>query len=162
MWVKQLRIHHWIKNILVFAAPLLAFKIGSPEILLQAVALFLAMGCLASATYVVNDLLDLAADREHRTKRFRPLAAGVIPVRQAALAAATMVAAMIVLASFLSWSCIAALGVYFVMATAYSFALKRQPIIDVIVLAGLFTLWPGRIMYQVAFGSGSIARELQR
>ena len=57
MWVKQLRIHHWMKNILVFAAPLFAFKIGSPEILLQAVALFLAMGCLASATYVVNDLL---------------------------------------------------------------------------------------------------------
>jgi 4-hydroxybenzoate polyprenyltransferase len=140
MWVKQLRIHHWMKNILVFAAPLFAFKIGSPEILLQAVALFLAMGCLASATYVVNDLLDLATDREHRTKRFRPLAAGVIPVRQAALAAATMVATMIVLASFLSWSVVAALGVYFVMTMAYSFGLKRQPIIDVIVLAGLFTL----------------------
>jgi 4-hydroxybenzoate polyprenyltransferase len=139
-WVKQLRIHHWIKNILVFAAPLFAFKIGSPDVLLQTVALFLAMGCLASATYVINDLFDLPADREHRTKRFRPLAAGVIAVRKASLAAAAMLAATIVLASFLSWSSVAVLGAYFVMTMAYSFALKRQPIVDVIVLAGLFTL----------------------
>jgi 4-hydroxybenzoate polyprenyltransferase len=140
MWIKQLRIHHWMKNILVFVAPLFAFKIGSLEVMLRASALFLAMGCLASSTYVVNDLLDLEADREHRSKRFRPLAAGLIPVSRAALAAAGLFIVALLLCAALNWAAIAALGTYFVMTLAYSLTLKRRPIVDVVTLAGLFTL----------------------
>lgn len=140
MWIKQLRIHHWMKNVLVFVAPVFAFKIGSPDVMLHALALFLAMGCLASSTYVVNDLLDLKEDREHRSKRYRPLAAGLIPVSRVALAATGLFIGALLLCAALNWASIVALGTYFAVTLAYSLTLKRQPIVDVVTLAGLFTL----------------------
>jgi 4-hydroxybenzoate polyprenyltransferase len=89
---------------------------------------------------VANDLLDLAADREHQTKRFRPLAAGIISVRHATLVGAVLLIVTLMLCLALPRLAVVALGVYFVATLAYSFALKRQPIVDVVVLASLFTL----------------------
>jgi 4-hydroxybenzoate polyprenyltransferase len=139
-WVKALRLEHWAKNVLVFVAPILAFQITSPAVLLEALLLFMSFGVLASATYLVNDLFDLSPDRQHPYKRFRPFAAGTIPVRHGAMVAVLLIAVAFGFGFVLPWACLAALGAYLVLTLAYSLVLKQQPIIDVVVLSGLFTL----------------------
>lgn len=139
-WVHALRIHHWAKNALVFVAPLLGFQSAGLGTAVSAVVLFLAMGLLASATYIINDLLDLTADRNHPRKRFRPFAAGKIPPRDGAFAAVGLMLLAFALALLLPLAAAASLLAYAVVTLLYSFALKRQPIVDVFVLAGLFTL----------------------
>jgi 4-hydroxybenzoate polyprenyltransferase len=139
-WAKALRLEHWSKNVLVFVAPILAHQVASPGTLAQALLLFLLMGLLASATYVLNDLFDLAADRVHPAKRHRSFAAGEIPVRDGIAAAGGLVGAALALSLALPAGCTVALAAYLVVTLAYSFVLKRLPVVDVIVLAGLFTL----------------------
>jgi 4-hydroxybenzoate polyprenyltransferase/phosphoserine phosphatase len=139
-WIKALRLEHWAKNTLVFVAPILGLQYLTPAIAFHVVLLFLAMGVLASATYLVNDLFDLAADRQHPRKRFRPFAAGTIPVREGIVVAAALVAGALLMGLALPWSGLIMLLAYLVTTLAYSFVLKRQPMIDIMVLAGLFTL----------------------
>jgi 4-hydroxybenzoate polyprenyltransferase len=140
IWLKALRIEHWAKNVLVFVAPVLGFQHVTPTVALQSVLLFVALGALASATYIVNDLVDLAADRQHPRKRFRPFAAGSIQALHGAFAAAGLGTAAFLSGMLLPWAVFAALLVYLATSLVYSFALKRQPIIDVVVIAGMFTL----------------------
>lgn len=140
-WAKLLRIEHWAKNVLVFVAPILGFEIVVPEVLLQAVLLFVLMGLSASATYIINDALDLEADRQHPKKRFRALASGEIPIRDGIFAAAGLIVlAFSVSLLLLPVKVLFGLSAYLAGTLAYSFALKRQPMIDVLVLAGLFIL----------------------
>ena len=139
VWAKALRLPHWAKNSLVFVAPVLGFSL-SASVLGQALLLFVAMGLLASATYLLNDLFDLAADRQHPKKRFRPIASGAILVRDAVAAAAALALVSLGLGLLLPPAALLALGAYLVVTLAYSFALKRQPLLDIVVLAGLFTL----------------------
>ncbi|HEX8664653.1 MAG TPA: UbiA family prenyltransferase [Beijerinckiaceae bacterium] len=138
-WARALRLGHWAKNLLVFVAPVLAHELAWGT-LAQALGLFLCMGLLASATYAVNDLCDLAADRAHPVKRGRPFAAGEIPIRHGAVAAAGLTVAAGLLSLALPIGCTVVLAAYLAATLAYSFALKRTPVVDVIVLAGLFTL----------------------
>jgi 4-hydroxybenzoate polyprenyltransferase len=138
-WARALRLRHWAKNLLVFVAPVLAHE-GGFGTLAQALGLFLCMGLLASAAYVVNDLCDLAADRAHPVKRHRPFAAGEIPVRYGVVAVAGLTVAAFLLSLALPVGCTAVLAAYLAVTLAYSFVLKRMPVVDVIVLAGLFTL----------------------
>ncbi|WP_165585299.1 UbiA family prenyltransferase [Roseococcus sp. SYP-B2431] len=142
VWRKALRLSHWSKNLLVFVAPLLGFPVDrAPATLLEAVLLFVLMGMVASASYLANDLFDLSADRRHPVKRYRPLAAGLITAQQGALVSAGMLAAAFLLSLvLLPYLATLVLGVYLVTTTCYSFALKRMPIVDVITLAGLFTV----------------------
>jgi len=142
VWRKALRLSHWSKNLLVFVAPLLGFPVeGAPATLFEAVLLFVLMGMLASATYLANDLFDLAADRRHPVKRYRPLAAGLITAHQAVLVAGGLVGAAFLLSlAFLPWLATLVLAIYHLVTTCYSFALKRMPILDVITLASLFTV----------------------
>jgi 4-hydroxybenzoate polyprenyltransferase/phosphoglycolate phosphatase-like HAD superfamily hydrolase len=140
VWARAFRLSHWTKNLLVFAAPILSLEIASPPVLWRSLALFVLLGILASATYLINDALDLPADRRHPTKRLRPLAAGTIPLRDAMAVAGTMVLGSLALSLALSPACTLSLAAYLVVTLAYSLALKRQPIVDVFVLAGLFTL----------------------
>ena len=139
VWAKALRVSHWTKNALVFVAPVVGFHF-SAAILGQALLLFLAMGLLASATYLVNDLFDLAADRQHPKKRFRPIASGAISARDAAAAGAALAATAFAIGLFLPAAALLALAAYLAVTLTYSFVLKRQPLLDVVVLAGLFTL----------------------
>jgi 4-hydroxybenzoate polyprenyltransferase len=140
VWVKALRLRHWVKNSLVFVAPLLGQQMASFQAVSQAVLLFLLMGLVASATYMVNDLLDLAADRRHPEKRFRPFAAGRISAQDGLVVASLMISGALVLGLLLPLGALACLGIYLVVTLCYSLALKRMPMIDVIVLAGLFTI----------------------
>lgn len=150
VWAKALRLEHWAKNVLVFLAPILGLEITSPMVLMQSLLLFVLMGLLASATYLVNDATDLAADRQHPYKRRRPMAAGLIAVSDGLAVAAGLIAVSLALSLMLPLACTLALLLYLATTLAYSFALKRQPVVDVFVLAGLFTL-------RVIAGGGVIA-----
>jgi len=139
-WAKALRLHQWLKNILVFV-PLLTgdtgLSLASVGPLLVA---FLAFSLLASATYIVNDLLDLPSDRGHPRKARRPIAAGRIPITQAALASLVCALAAAVLCLWLPPLFAVVLCAYWVLTTIYSTHLKRYVLLDVLTLAVLYTL----------------------
>ena len=141
-WARALRVEHWAKNLLILVAPLLGFQLLTLHTALQAAALFLAMGLLASATYIANDLLDLPSDRQHPRKRSRAFAAGRLTAREGVIAGALLLAGAtaVALSAQLPLPALASLVTYAVVTLSYSLYLKRQPIIDVFVLAGLFTL----------------------
>jgi 4-hydroxybenzoate polyprenyltransferase/phosphoserine phosphatase len=138
-WLKLLRVHQWSKNALVFVAPLSA-HLSDLRLLALAPVAFCAFSFAAASIYIVNDLVDIQADRKHRTKRLRPLAAGTVPPAQAMLASALLLAASLGVSLFISWRFILVLGLYLVLTTAYTFYLKTKMILDVIVLASLYTL----------------------
>jgi 4-hydroxybenzoate polyprenyltransferase len=137
-WIKLLRVHQWAKNGLVFVPMLTAHHFDAATIAHGIVAFF-AFSLLASAIYLVNDLVDIEADRKHPTKRLRPLAAGTIPLAQAILASPLLMVASFLLAATLGFGFSLVLVAYLGLTTAYSFWLKRKLLVDVVVLALLYT-----------------------
>jgi 4-hydroxybenzoate polyprenyltransferase len=138
-WVKLIRCHQWAKNGLIFV-PLLTAQRFDLISIGQAALAFFAFSLAASSIYILNDLIDLDADRGHPTKKLRPLAAGTVPIFEAMIVSPLLMLAALALASAVSlWFC-AVLVSYAVLTTAYSFALKRKLIVDVIVLATLYTI----------------------
>jgi 4-hydroxybenzoate polyprenyltransferase len=139
-WLKALRIHQWLKN-LVFFVPLVAAHAGGDIALLGAAILAFAAFCLcASSVYILNDLLDLPADRAHKRKKNRPFAAGMLPVKAGAAAAPLLLAVALGLGLLLPARFLSVLLLYYGLTTLYSFFLKRQVVVDVMLLAGLYTL----------------------
>lgn len=138
-WAKLFRVHQYVKNALVFIPLMTSHSFNMPAIF-AAVLAFIAYSLSASGVYVLNDLVDLAADRDHPTKRNRPLANGTIPILQAVLAVPLLLAAGLLVASAVSLPFLGMLGVYLALTTAYSFDLKRRLIVDVVALAMLYTL----------------------
>jgi 4-hydroxybenzoate polyprenyltransferase len=139
-YLKMIRVHQWLKNLLIFVPLLAAHKLTSSDSVRVALASFLAFSFCASAVYITNDLLDLEADRLHVRKRNRALAAGRIPLSGACGVALALLAVGAALAVSISALFVATLGLYFVMTLAYSLRLKRQVIVDVMLLAGLYTI----------------------
>lgn len=139
-WSKALRLHHWAKNALVFVPAILGFPVVSLRIGAEAALLFLLMGLLASAAYILNDMLDLREDRQHPSKRLRPFASGSLSIRGGMLAAILLIVTALALGLLLPAAVLWILAVYLGLTLAYSLGLKRLPILDVVVLAGLFTL----------------------
>jgi 4-hydroxybenzoate polyprenyltransferase len=139
LWIKALRCHQWSKNALVVVPLMLGHAYGNLEAVLTTVAGFFLVSLLASGTYLVNDILDLDADRRHPTKRNRPLAKGDLPVGAALVVAALTIVGSLVAALALSTAFFATLAAYLVTTLAYSFYLKRKLLVDVFVLATLFT-----------------------
>ena len=140
LWVEALRLHHWTKNLLVFIPLILSGLYSEPSAIIAAVMAFVALGLVAAGGYVVNDLADLAADRAHRTKHTRALASGRLPLKYGFAAAPLLILAGLILAGLGGWQAFAAIGAYLAITLAYSFWLKRKAVVDVMVLAGLFTL----------------------
>lgn len=140
VWLKALRIHQWAKNLLLFVPLLTAFSFTDPAKIGQVLLAFLAFSLTASATYMANDLLDLESDRAHPRKRFRPFACGRLPILHGIAAAAVLLLAGFALAAAMSPAFCAMLAVYLVLTTLYSLVLKQHTIIDVIMLAVLYTL----------------------
>ncbi|HEV2605907.1 MAG TPA: UbiA family prenyltransferase [Microvirga sp.] len=138
-WAKLLRVHQYAKNALVFV-PLLTSHLFTVEAFGQALLAFLAFSLCASSVYILNDLVDLKDDRGHRTKCRRPLACGAIPLIHGVAAAPLLLIGALGLAAAVSWPFLAVLIGYFALTTAYSFALKRMMLIDVITLAGLYSV----------------------
>lgn len=141
-----LRPHQWVKNGLLLVPLLLAHRLpwaADPEARRQwamAVAGTFAFCLAASAVYVTNDLWDLAADRNHPTKRHRPFASGRLPTWWGPWLIAGLLATAAAVCTLLPWRFALALQAYVVISTAYSFWLKRRMLIDVFTLAGLYTL----------------------
>jgi 4-hydroxybenzoate polyprenyltransferase len=136
---RTLRLHQWAKNALVFIPLLLGGKFHDLSAWIHALLGFLALSVLASSSYLINDLWDLGDDRRHWSKRGRPLASGLLSIEAALVIAAIGLAASFAL---ISWSGLAAtgmLGLYLALAMTYSFWLKREPILDAVTLASLFT-----------------------
>ena len=138
--LKLMRPHQWAKNALLFVPLVVGHRLGEPALLFAAFLGFLAFSAAASSVYIVNDLVDIESDRQHPRKRKRPLAAGnvKIPVAVVATGALLVAATALALAAgglvFLAW-----LAAYLALTTAYSFVLKRRLLVDVLVLAWLYT-----------------------
>jgi 4-hydroxybenzoate polyprenyltransferase len=138
--VKELRPHQWAKNALIVLPVLLAPKIPSVFVVTRALLAVMTFSFCASAGYVFNDLLDIEADRMHASKYKRPFASGALPV----VAGPPLLLALVGLSFGLSWlflpqTFLVMLGLYFVGTLSYSLFLKRLLMIDVLVLAGLYT-----------------------
>jgi 4-hydroxybenzoate polyprenyltransferase/phosphoserine phosphatase len=139
-YLKGLRLHQWLKNLLIFVPMLAAHQLAFGGQLRDAVIAFFAFSFCASSVYVLNDLLDLASDRQHVRKRNRPFASGVIPISHGAVLIPLLLVLAFGLASMLPAAFIGILAIYFVFTLSYSLALKRQVVVDVLMLAGLYTL----------------------
>jgi 4-hydroxybenzoate polyprenyltransferase/phosphoserine phosphatase len=138
---KAMRPHQWAKNALVFVPVLTAGLVGDWLADARALLAFGLLSLLASSVYLVNDTLDIAADRAHKTKHKRPIASGDLPIPHAL--AATALFSIGSLAAAWWWlgvPALLALGVYFALTVAYSFYLKATMIADVIALACLYTI----------------------
>lgn len=138
--LKALRPRHWAKNLLVFAPLFASHRLYEPGLLGKASIVFVALCCCASSGYVVNDLLDAAADRNHPTKRLRPIASGRVASHYALVAAAVLLGSGLVVGLFLGRLVCELLLVYWALSLAYSFYIKRIVPLDVVALAGLYTL----------------------
>ncbi|WP_428246381.1 UbiA family prenyltransferase [Ferrovibrio sp.] len=138
-YLRALRPHQWAKNTLLFL-PMLAAHAIAAESLLRLVPAFVGFCLVASAVYLLNDLIDLSNDRDHHSKRLRPLASGAIPILHAALLCPALLAVGLASAVFVSAPFLALISAYFLLTTAYSLYLKRTAIIDAMALAGLYTL----------------------
>ena len=137
-YLKAMRPHQWIKNILVFL-PMLAAHQFTTLTLVQSLLAFIAFSLVASSVYVLNDLFDLAADRAHPRKRNRPFASGSIPIAHGSWMTPVLLIAGFAIAVALGWSLVLIMLAYYAATTAYSLYLKRKLIIDICTLAGLYT-----------------------
>lgn len=138
-YIKALRAHQWAKNALLFLALLAGHHFDLGAILATTIA-SICFCAAASSAYIVNDLLDLPGDRDHSRKRYRPFAAGDVPVLHGVVLSALLMISAALLAQLLPTRFILVLAIYLVTTLAYSLYLKRQVFIDVIVLGGLYTL----------------------
>lgn len=140
-WISALRLHQWVKNLLIFVPLFAGHQYGDAQLLSDAFIAFLVFGLCASSVYILNDLADLQDDRKHPRKRLRPFAAGRLPV-----SAGVLVFPILLLGSFglAAWllpaAFVAGLAVYYLLTVAYSFTLKRYMVIDVVALAALYTI----------------------
>ena len=138
--IKMLRVHQWAKNVLVAVPAVLANELDRPATIMACFVAFVAFSFAASAIYIINDLIDLPLDRRHATKRKRSIAAGTVSIPVAlSVALALMIASAAISLQLPSFFGVV-LGSYVLMTTAYTFALKRMLLIDVLTLAGLYTV----------------------
>jgi decaprenyl-phosphate phosphoribosyltransferase len=139
--VRALRPRQWVKNVLVLAAPLAAGQVFHLDVLGPSAVAFLLFCVCASGVYLVNDSIDIEEDRRHPKKRFRPIAAGLVPRPLAIGLAIVLFAVAMVAAMTLTRPALAGvLGAYVGIQLAYCFFLKNQPVIDLAVVASGFLL----------------------
>lgn len=138
--LKMLRVHQWSKNTLIAVPVVLAHKYFNATMILQCVLAFISFSAVASAIYIVNDFFDLALDRQHPTKRNRPFASGVLSIPFGLVSIGILLVVGISAGLMVSWPFMGVLAGYIVITTAYSLALKRMLLIDVLTLAGLYTV----------------------
>lgn len=138
-FARALRPHHWSKNLLVFVPLLAAGSLSDGAGWVAALFTFAAFCCAASGVYLVNDLTDLAADRRHPRKRFRPFACGNLPPVYGLIGAPLLIAAGVALALRCGAATAAIVGLYVAMSLVYSLKLKEKPLVDVFGLAALYS-----------------------
>ena len=135
-----MRPHQWVKNILVFAPLMLSYKFLNTELIIYAFLAFVAFSLTASGLYIINDLLDIEADRAHPTKRNRPFAAGRLSKNWGIGQSVVVLILAFGIASYLNTQFLATLFIYAILSASYSFKLKKVVLLDVSILAVLYTL----------------------
>ncbi|MHB8190761.1 MAG: decaprenyl-phosphate phosphoribosyltransferase [Ferrimicrobium sp.] len=138
--VVAMRPRQWIKNLLVFAAPIAAGKAFDLPILSRASVAFIALTACAAAIYLINDVIDRDSDRQHPSKCHRPIAAGELTVRLALVQASVLLLAGNIIAGLINPRTLAITLLYSVLTIAYSLRLKREPVLDIAVVALGFVL----------------------
>lgn len=140
--IKTARPRQWVKNVLVFAAPFFAFSKSTDRtgLLVAALIAFAAFSLVASSVYLINDAIDVEADKAHPTKRNRPIAAGIVPVPVAFVAAGFFFAAGLGISFFASWQLAVVLAVYEAVQLGYCFGLKHQPVVDLAIVGSGFLM----------------------
>jgi len=139
-FIRSLRPHQWVKNLIVFVPALAAHKMGDTSLLLRDVFAFATFCLCASGVYILNDLVDLDFDRQHPTKKSRPFASGNLPLPAGLICAPLFLAGGILLAAQLSWHLAEVAMAYVLLTTSYSWWIKRVALLDVFLLAGLYTI----------------------
>lgn len=139
-WISELRVHQWTKNLLIFIPLFLGHIANDFQAVIRTGEAFILFSLIASGTYILNDLVDLVADRGHPTKRFRPIAAGRIPISSALVASLFLISMGSVGCVILGFQFSFFVGIYLCLTLTYSFYLKKLPIVDVGVIGCLFTL----------------------
>lgn len=150
-WLKAVRVHQYVKNLLVFVPLATSHQFTLTNIIKDVIG-FLAFCACASAVYVLNDLLDLKSDRAHPSKRTRPFASGLLQLRTGLLMVPTLLFFSLILATTVSLNFADVLIGYFALTSAYSVYFKRKMLVDVILLA---------ILYTTRIVAGGVAAEIQ-
>lgn len=140
LWLRAMRVHQWLKNMLLFVPLLAAHELHDITAISTLLLAFLAWGLCASSVYLANDLLDLESDREHPRKRRRPFAAGLLSSLHGALAVPVLAGLSLYLAALVGTQFLTWMLVYLALTWAYSLSLKRIALLDCITLAFLYTL----------------------
>jgi len=139
-FIQAIRVHQWVKNALIFVPLIVSHQVGNQDHVLNATLAFFAFSLCASGTYLLNDLLDLEADRSHHKKKYRAFAAGDLPIKFGLVASPLFSMAGLALSLLLPAPFTLVLVIYFMLTLGYSFYLKHTVLIDVILLAGLYTI----------------------
>ncbi|MDT5033786.1 MAG: decaprenyl-phosphate phosphoribosyltransferase [Actinoplanes sp.] len=142
--VKALRPRQWVKNLLVLAAPLFAFggdiKYDYREVLIKVGIAFVAFSLAASSIYLIIDARDVESEREHPTKRFRPIAAGVVPQQLAYALAVVLAAISLTVSWFVTPNLAVVIAVYICIQLAYCFGLKHQAVLDICIVSSAYLI----------------------
>ena len=138
--VRAARVQQWVKNVLVFTVLLASHRFLEAKLWPPAIVAFFALSFCASSVYIINDLLDLESDRKHPKKRKRPFASGALPVALGVAIIPFFLAAALALSFWLPPQARLILAIYPLASIAYSFYLKRKPLVDVFTLSGLYTI----------------------
>jgi 4-hydroxybenzoate polyprenyltransferase len=138
-WLRAIRPHQWAKNLLVFV-PMILAQVWESQAALNAVMAYVAFSVCASAVYIINDIIDIANDRAHPRKRKRPFAAGELRVPAGLTMAALLAGMAFCIAMWINKECAVLLGIYVTANACYTFWLKSQPVIDVILLSAMYGL----------------------
>nr|MCH9708124.1 decaprenyl-phosphate phosphoribosyltransferase [Actinomycetes bacterium] len=143
--VRALRPRQWVKNVLVFAAPVAAlgddrYAYDYREVLVKVLLAFVVFSLAASSVYLVNDARDVEADRAHPTKRYRPIAARVVPEWLAYWLAGVLGAASLAISWLVTPNLAIVIAVYIGIQLAYCFGLKHQPVIDICIVSSGFLI----------------------
>jgi len=138
--LRSLRPKQWVKNVLVFAAPVAAGVIDEADPFWHTIAAFVCFCAAASATYLLNDAMDVEADRRHPTKRHRPIAAGSVPVPLAFGVAGVLLLGGVVGAFATARDFGITIVAYLALTTVYTFRLKHVPVLDIVAVAAGFVL----------------------
>ena len=140
LFLRAIRVHQWLKNLLVFVPLGAAHLVGDGRAVAAAILAFVAFSLCASGVYLINDLLDLESDRRHPRKRERPFASGRLPLVHGAVMALVLLVAAAALSLAFSPQLALVLAVYFAATMLYSLRAKRIVMVDVVLLSALYTL----------------------
>lgn len=139
-WIRALRLHQWLKNLLLFVPLLSAHQLDNFQSLVILMIAFISFSLCASSVYITNDLLDLESDRRHPRKKYRPFASAKLPIALGVVFSPILIGASITLGAIVGIDFLVVLLFYLALAAAYSLALKRMVLADCLMLAILYTV----------------------